>query len=299
MTSSNWNASQFERRQPRIAVVGDIMIDVDLHCACTRLSQDGPWPVMKIERTERRLGGAGNVARMASALGASTLLLGLVGRDDVGQTIDSEIESGVQVVDGATTTKTRLWVNGDLIGPRIDQDLMVGLTDRGVEAFARKLSDFDPQAIVVADHGKGVVTTALMDRLGRLGVPVYVDPLRQTPIPFTPAAVAGGAHELGVDAGRAECVIEKRGPLGLVWKCATRQGQLDSTCRKIVDPLGAGDQFISALAYQRVLGLDWIEAIEWANLAAGLQCERPGCQPLTLDEIEANRELATVEGCRD
>src|SRR6478736_5640248 len=102
MISSNWSASPFERRQPRIAVVGDIMIDVDLHCACTRLSQDGPWPVMKIERTEYRLGGAGNVARMVSALGASTLLLGLVGRDDVSQVIDSDIESGVQIVEGAT-----------------------------------------------------------------------------------------------------------------------------------------------------------------------------------------------------
>lgn len=298
MIARKWDALPDERRL-RIAVVGDIMIDVDLHCVCTRLSQDGPWPVMKIERTERRLGGAGNVARMVSALGASTLLVGLVGRDDVTDVLATEIENRVHVVDRLTTTKTRLWVNGDLIGPRIDQDLLVTLADNDADAFVRALIDFDPQAIVVADHGKGVVTTALMDRLGELGVPVYVDPLKRTPIPFAPAAVAGGAHELGVDAHRAECVIEKRGPLGLVWKCATRQGQLDSMCRKVVDPLGAGDQFITALAYQRVLGLDWDEAIEWANLAAGLQCERAGCLPLTVDEIEASRELVTVDGCGD
>lgn len=298
MMNHNWRTSQFERRQPRIAVVGDIMMDVDLHCACTRLSQDGPWPVMKIERTDRRLGGAGNVARMVSTLGASTLLLGLVGRDDITEVLDTEIENRVQVVNGVTTTKTRLWVNGDLVGPRIDQDLLVSLADTDVDAFVRALVDFDPQAIVVADHGKGVVTTSLMQKFGQLGLPVYVDPLITTPIPFAPAAVAGGAHELGVDANLAECLIEKRGPQGLIWKSRTDSGQLDSMCRKIVDPLGAGDQFIAALVYQRVLGLDWDEAIEWANLAAGLQCERVGCQPLTVDDVETCRELVNAEGCR-
>jgi sugar/nucleoside kinase (ribokinase family) len=73
---------------------------------------------------------------------------------------------------------------------------------------------------------------------------------------------------------------------GLGFMTAGGSGHLDSQCQNLVDPLGAGDQFIAALAYQRCLGNPWVKAIEWANVAAGLQCEHRGCKPLTVDEIE-------------
>jgi sugar/nucleoside kinase (ribokinase family) len=69
---------------------------------------------------------------------------------------------------------------------------------------------------------------------------------------------------------------------------------LPSYCRQLVDPLGAGDQFIAALAYQRCLRTDWPEAIAWANLAAGRQCELPGCVPLSVIDIESALQDATA-----
>lgn len=282
------------RNPPRIAVVGDIMLDVDLHCSCPRICQEGPWPVFLLEREERRLGGAGNVAMMLERLGARTILVGLVGQDDVQDLPRVGDVAGWQVTAGHTTTKNRFWIDGRLTGPRIDQDLSTTGGDELATRFLETLTQFAPQAIVVADHGKGVVTTDLMRHLGQLGVPVFVDPVLSTPLPLVPAVIAGGRHELAPGANRAECLIEKRGPQGLKWVTAESSGELASTCRNLVDPLGAGDQFIATLACLKSLGHDWPTAIEWANLAAGMQCERAGCLPVTLSELRERIDKAAV-----
>ena len=269
--------------------MGDIMVDVDLYGRCDRLCQDGPWPVFSMEATRRRLGGAGNVAAMLLALKCEVLLMGLVGRDDVAQIPATTAMIGWRVVDGLTTTKTRLWCQGRLMGPRIDQDQSARSTDDDIRYFLRSLEPFLPDMIIIADHGKGVVIAKLMQRVGELKIPVLVDPIHQTPLPLHPAAIAGGTHELGPDASAADVIIEKRGAAGLAWRTAgnpTEEVVLPSTCRSLVDPLGAGDQFIASLAYQRCLGIDWPDAINWANHAAGLQCEQPGCQPLNRRQID-------------
>ncbi len=275
-----------QNQRPRIAVVGDIMVDVDWHCSCERISQEGPWPVLGIERTQRRLGGAGNVALMVNALGAQVELYGAVGRDGCRDVAAAAFRHRVVMVHGRTTSKTRLWVQGRMTGPRLDQDLREPISPSDAELLARLIVESAPDAIVVADHGKGVVTSDLMRQLGRSRMPVYVDPIRTTPAgDFVPAAIAGGSHELPAWC-RAECVITKRGADGLLWSDGEREGSLLSTCRNLVDPLGAGDQFIAGLAYQRCLGRDWPQAIDWANTAAGLQCEREGCRPVSTDEVD-------------
>lgn len=263
------------------------MIDVDLHCSCERISQEGPWGVFGIERTQRRLGGAGNVALMLQALGTQVTLFGAVGRDGCGEVVAAGIGHRVVMVQGRTASKTRLWVQGRMTGPRLDEDLRHPLTRRDAELLVRLIAESHPDAIVVADHGKGVVTQDLMLALGGLTTPVFIDPIKSTPDGhFVPAAIAGGTHELPAWC-RADCVITKRGASGLDWRANEREGTLQSTCRNLVDALGAGDQFIAGLAYQRCLGEDWPDAIEWANRAAGLQCEKMGCQPIAAGDMNS------------
>jgi bifunctional ADP-heptose synthase (sugar kinase/adenylyltransferase) len=283
-----------QNQHPRIAVVGDIMVDVDVHCSCERISQEGPWPVLGIKRTQRRLGGAGNVALMLDALGAQVELYGAVGRDGCGEVAAAGFGHRVVMVHGRTTSKTRLWVQGRMTGPRLDEDLREPISPSDAELLVRLIAESAPDAIIVADHGKGVVTRDLMRQLGRSRIPVYVDPIKTTPDgDFVPAAIAGGTHELPPWC-RAECVITKRGADGLHWCDGEREGTLLSICRNVVDPLGAGDQFIAGLAYQRCLGRDWPHAIEWANTAAGLQCEHAGCQPVSVAEVEQRLETKLI-----
>ena len=49
-----------------------------------RISAEAPVPIVKVDRTEERPGGAANVARNAAALGAQVSLLSVVGADEAG-----------------------------------------------------------------------------------------------------------------------------------------------------------------------------------------------------------------------
>ena len=71
----------------RVVVVGDIMIDRYLVGETERLSPEAPVPVVTIRERHAALGGAANVAANVSAMGATCLLVGVVGDDADGATI--------------------------------------------------------------------------------------------------------------------------------------------------------------------------------------------------------------------
>jgi bifunctional ADP-heptose synthase (sugar kinase/adenylyltransferase) len=68
----------------RVLVVGDVMLDRYWYGDASRISPEAPVPVLLFREEEFRLGGAANVAANCAALGASTHLLSVVGRDEAG-----------------------------------------------------------------------------------------------------------------------------------------------------------------------------------------------------------------------
>src|SRR5205814_2433697 len=71
--------------QTNILVVGDIMLDHFIWGNVSRISPEAPVPVVDFIRESHMPGGAANVARNLSALGAPTELFGIAGRDDAGK----------------------------------------------------------------------------------------------------------------------------------------------------------------------------------------------------------------------
>src|SRR5437660_2784176 len=67
--------------QPRVLVVGDLMLDRYVWGDAERISQEAPVILLHAERREERLGGASSVATMLRALGARVGLAGVVGKD--------------------------------------------------------------------------------------------------------------------------------------------------------------------------------------------------------------------------
>src|SRR5712691_144258 len=67
--------------QPRVLVVGDLMLDRYVWGDAERISQEAPVILLKADRREERLGGASSVATMLRALGAKISLAGVVGAD--------------------------------------------------------------------------------------------------------------------------------------------------------------------------------------------------------------------------
>src|SRR5438132_13905202 len=73
--------------QPRVLVLGDLMLDRYIWGDAERISQEAPVILLKADRREERLGGASSVATMLKALGARVSLAGVIGDDSDGTRI--------------------------------------------------------------------------------------------------------------------------------------------------------------------------------------------------------------------
>src|SRR3954468_14951325 len=70
--------------QPRVLVVGDLMLDRYVWGDAERISQEAPVILLRADRREERLGGASSVATLLRALGAKVSLVGVIGMDHDG-----------------------------------------------------------------------------------------------------------------------------------------------------------------------------------------------------------------------
>src|SRR5437588_1029504 len=100
--------------QPRVLVVGDLMLDRYVWGDAERISQEAPVVLLHADRREERLGGASSVATLLRALGARVALAGVVGPDADGGRIrrmllDLDIDAEAVLVDPdrPTTVKER------------------------------------------------------------------------------------------------------------------------------------------------------------------------------------------------
>ena len=74
-------------RQFHIGVIGDLILDRYIWGNATRISPEAPVPVVKVDRKTSTLGGAANVLRNISSLGAKSVAFGVVGDDRAGEEI--------------------------------------------------------------------------------------------------------------------------------------------------------------------------------------------------------------------
>ena len=172
----------------RILVVGDVMLDQFLWGRVARISPEAPVPVVDFDRESFMPGGAANVARNLSALGAETELFGAVGHDHAAhqlKTLLGETSVGCEGLVTAnarhTSIKTRIVAHQQQV-VRVDRETRADLdnrtTSRLLDAIKVRLNG--ASAVIVGDYGKGVVTQAVLDELKTLcrqrGVWLSMDP---------------------------------------------------------------------------------------------------------------------------
>src|SRR5947209_2819318 len=102
-----------------VLVVGDVMLDRYVYGTVERISPEAPVPIIRVEREVSMPGGAGNVVRNLTALGAAVAFVSLVGDDQAGSDLTGLVggQPGVEpwlLVQGAraTTVKTRYFATG-------------------------------------------------------------------------------------------------------------------------------------------------------------------------------------------
>ncbi|MEM6725704.1 MAG: PfkB family carbohydrate kinase, partial [Bacteroidota bacterium] len=176
-----------------ILVIGDVMIDRYLFGRVNRISPEAPVPIVDLERTEDRLGGAANVALNLANLGANPIVLALVGADEGGQICrqlfqDSNMSDHFLVtsLDRSTTIKNRVWSkNQQLL--RFDQESRAYLNEREekqvLDQISKILETKNIRAIVFQDYNKGVCSERIVRKVMvesiTKDIPVIVDPKQQ------------------------------------------------------------------------------------------------------------------------
>lgn len=172
----------------RILVVGDVMLDQFVWGHVSRISPEAPVPVVEFDRESFMPGGAANVARNLTSLGAAAELFGVVGADTNARHLRKLLSaqrvgcSGLTPVrDRFTATKTRIVAHQQQV-VRVDRESRGPINARTTAALLRRVDAMLPEAdaVSVGDYGKGVVTQELLDglreRCRKLGKWLSLDP---------------------------------------------------------------------------------------------------------------------------
>ena len=114
--------------QMTVLVVGDVMIDAYYSGNANRISPEAPVPVVHVTNSEKRLGGAANVAQNLKALGATPILCSVIGNDFSGSDFlnilkeeNLPIEGILKSSERITTVKTRI-ISGSQQMLRVDEE---------------------------------------------------------------------------------------------------------------------------------------------------------------------------------
>jgi rfaE bifunctional protein kinase chain/domain len=302
-----------------ILVVGDVMLDRYLWGNVSRISPEAPVPVIELSGESTRLGGAANVANNIVSFGARATVVGVVGDDEPGRQLVSELDkfgvsrSSVLMDSGRpTTVKTRIIAHSQQV-VRTDlenrSDVNGTLEEKLIRAIKGNMPDSD--AVVVSDYGKGVLTDRVLkcviQEAGSLRVPVCVDPKETRLLSYVGVTViTPNQHEAGFAYGRrivdeatlaevgwglsrklsCDGVLITRGERGMsLFEKGGDYTHFPTVAREVFDVTGAGDTVVSAFALALAARASLKQAASISNHAAGIVIRELGTATATIREL--------------
>jgi D-glycero-beta-D-manno-heptose-7-phosphate kinase len=319
--------------QPRIMVIGDVVLDEYLYGTATRLSREAPIPVLEFVRRASIPGAAANPAHNIAALGARAVLAGVVGDDQEGRQLldllrENKVDPACILVDPSrpTTVKTRIVSQGSLRFPqqiaRIDrisrEPVSSEILSRMEMMINQRAGTID--AVLCSDYLSGLLSPELVQALARIcrehQLLLSVDAQGELE-KYRGAGLlrcnnheaatflrrrlrsddeyAAGLSEL-LDGLEAQLVVVTRGADGV-----SMMGRhlpyihLPARTVEVADVTGAGDTFIAVITLGLAAGLPAVEAARLANTAASLVVRRIGNAVVSPDEL---RDTIRAEGSR-
>jgi D-beta-D-heptose 7-phosphate kinase / D-beta-D-heptose 1-phosphate adenosyltransferase len=292
-----------------VLVVGDVMLDRYIYGEVERISPEAPVPILAIEREVSMPGGAGNVVRNLTALGAAVAFISVVGDDQAGSDLTAliggqpNIEPWLLVQSGRITTlKTRYLSAGQQL-LRADREETSPVQPRLAERLMRIARDAmaATSVTVLSDYRKGLMTGELPAQLiaaaREAGRPIIVDPKgpdysryagadvimpNRTDLAEatgmradTEAAIVAAATALRRRHGFG-AVLVTRGNDGMTLVDNAGALHFPAEAAEVYDIAGAGDTAAATLAAGLAARLSLPVAVRLANIAAGIVVGKVG-----------------------
>lgn len=295
-----------------VLVVGDTMLDRYWFGDAERISPEAPVPVVRVTRTDERLGGAANVALNIRSLGLNASLMSVVGNDEAGRTIlDLLNKARIRaLLHTDPTLKTTVKLR---IVARQQQMLRADFENHPAnEVLAALLDAYEAaingvDAVVLSDYGKGgldhIVQMIACAKARK--IPVLIDPKGSdyeryrgasiiTPNRAELALVVGNwksEEELRTKAQNLREHLELDGLLltrseeGMTLYTAEGDFTVPAQAREVYDVSGAGDTVIAVMSCMLAAGCDKREAVNIANRAGGIVVGKLGTATVTYNEL--------------
>jgi D-beta-D-heptose 7-phosphate kinase/D-beta-D-heptose 1-phosphate adenosyltransferase len=304
-----------------VLCIGDLMLDEFIYGEVSRISPEAPAPVIAVQRSVVNIGGAGNVARNVTSLGAKCIFVSVIGDDVSGKILKTELarEKLIEqklIVDPErpTTRKARYvsehfsthmlradWERATAVSELVERQLI----DTVISALPRV------DIVLLSDYAKGVLTARVVrnviDEAKQLGKRVIVDPknvnlaiyrgatlLTPNQKEFTEATrrriqsnedIADASVE-ALRTADAEAILVTRSEHGMT--LAHRDGSMihvPAQPAKVRDVSGAGDTVVAMLAVALAGKATWEDALRCATAAAAVAVSKPGTATVSLAEL--------------
>lgn len=311
-------------KNKKILILGDLMLDEHIWSKVNRVSPEAPVPVADVQSISLVPGGCGNVAANVKTLGATPILVSVIGKDSSGAKLLNalkvqEINIDNIIVDQfrPTILKSRIIANSQHV-VRVDREEKNEIESHLKKAALASLKKLVPtcDAIVISDYGKGMASKELCKALIKFAKkhkkPIAVDPkgtnynkYRSATI-ITPnlkeakkAAKIFESNEVAIQRMGSQLlskngtkyILITRGKDGMTLFGKTKKPQnVAAVPKEVYDITGAGDTVIATLTLALSAKIDILDAVILANFAASVAVSKIGTTPVAYEELEERLE---------
>jgi D-beta-D-heptose 7-phosphate kinase / D-beta-D-heptose 1-phosphate adenosyltransferase len=312
--------NHFDFTGRRVMVVGDLMLDKYLSGSVERLSPEAPVPVLLREAERAVLGGAANVCANLTALGAEVIVIGVIGRDEVGSVLVDllracpKLDTDHLVIDAGrpTTCKIRV-MSGVHQMVRIDAESTAEIGVEVEEAVVSAIEEGSSWAdvVVVSDYAKGLcnnrVIRTVIDKAAEAGKASIIDPKRRDFLIYRDATLIKPNRRELADATGLPCETDQQAEAAALAALARtnaailltrsehgmsyfernkRPLHLKTAAQDVFDVSGAGDTVMALAALGTAAKLPAGELMRLANAAAGIVVGKIGTAVVSATELD-------------
>ena len=307
----------FLANNPKILVLGDLIIDDYLWGSSERISPEAPVQIVNISKKSTVLGGAGNVVKNLNALGAEVDIISVIGDCKVSievknllSQIDVKTSNLVTEKNRITSKKSRVISSNQQV-IRYDFESINEINSQSqkiiLDKFNHMIINYD--LVLLSDYGKGLLTKKLTQSLIKIAKKykkkVLVDPKGEDYSKYNGAFLltpnmkeASESTHINIKDSeslyKAITHLKKQCNLKISLITMSDQGVavFDKKLRihptsalEVFDVTGAGDTVLASLGFALSCDSNIDDAVKFANLASGVVVGKIGSASATINEI--------------
>jgi D-beta-D-heptose 7-phosphate kinase/D-beta-D-heptose 1-phosphate adenosyltransferase len=237
-----------------VLVIGDACIDEYRFGSVTRLNPEAPVPILNIERSEKKLGMAHNVAANLKTFGVNVSL----------RTPES-LSTKIRYIDSRTGYQML----------RVDDDVHP-------EPYKPE-THYQYDAVIISDYNKGFIGLEQLHEIqAAFSGPVFIDTKKQNLPDYENFIYKINDLEFRQLQTQPKHLIVTKGSQG----CSYNGQDFPAFPIDVVDVCGAGDVFLAGLVYGYLEFKSVFAAIRVANKCAAISCHHLGGYVLTPEDVQ-------------